>query len=480
MPIGGLKVLSVLIFIAALVLIVQALIGLSFFISSIREREQRATNFAALQFAVMLSGVLVFFFLLRVGFFATGIGVAVLICGLVAGAAGAFLLLRKSGENPRALEGTRGLIVGEVQRSDEREIVFARNVYLEPGSKEYEEFYEKHPEGEEVEAKRREVGGPLGTMEKIDKPQEVSNRAALMASGFLAMQLGTPDKVKLEPRGPSIELTPEEATERVRGYARNVGAALVGVTALDPRWVYSHRGMVRAPSGDVWGQEIEAGHRYAIVFAQEMSRDMIAPAPHTSSAIESMNRYVNGAVIADQVASYVANLGYSATANHLSHYDGLMVPLAVDAGLGELGRLGYLMTKEFGPRQRLSAVTTDLPLVPDKPVDIGVEDFCRICVKCAVCCPSQSIPHGEQEEVNGSLRWKLDEITCFAFWGKVGTDCNVCMRVCPWSHARTLPHQIIVWMVARNRTARRLFSWMDDVFYGKRPGRKAPPTWVAD
>jgi epoxyqueuosine reductase QueG len=117
---------------------------------------------------------------------------------------------------------------------------------------------------------------------------------------------------------------------------------------------------------------------------------------------------------------------------------------AVDAGLGEVGRSGYLMTKELGPRVRLSAVTTDLPLVPDKPVDMGVEDFCEICKKCAVCCPSQSIPMGEQAEVNGTLRWKLNAETCFDYWGKIGTDCNVCMRVCPWSHARTFPHKIIV------------------------------------
>ena len=59
------------------------------------------------------------------------------------------------------------------------------------------------------------------------------------------------------------------------------------------------------------------------------------------------------------------------TANHLRHYTAILPPLAVDAGLGEVGRLGYLMTKEFGPRIRLSAVTTNLTLVPDKPVDNG-------------------------------------------------------------------------------------------------------------
>ena len=104
------------------------------------------------------------------------------------------------------------------------------------------------------------------------------------------------------------------------------------------------------------------------------------------------------------MAAFIANLGYPATANHFSHYDALLVPLAVDAGLGELSRMGYLITKEFGPRVRLAAVTTDLPLVPDKPVDIGVRDFCSICKKCAVCCPSGSIPLGDPTEVNGTLR----------------------------------------------------------------------------
>jgi reductive dehalogenase len=470
--------LGVLIFVAGLALIALALIALGFFVSSVWEREERATPLAALQSTLMLALLLAFFFLLRAGFFATGVGIVVLIGGLAAGAVAAFLLLRRTGANPRALEGARGLVVGEVKQWDEREIVFARNQYLQPDSEPYREFYNEHPEWEAADAIRREKGGPIGAIGTIDRPHEGPNRAALLASGLLAMQLATPDKVKLQPRGASLDLSPEEATDRVKGYARHVGADLVGVTEVDPRWTYSHRGMARPLAGEEWGQEIEVGHRYAIVFAQEMSRDMIGPAPHSSSTVESMHRYADGAVIANQVAGYVANLGYAATANHLSRYDCLMVPLAVDAGLGEMGRLGYLMTREFGPRQRLSAVTTDLPLVPDEPVDIGVQDFCRICRKCAVCCPSQSIPEGNAEEVNGSLRWKLNETTCFDYWGKVGTDCNVCMRVCPWSHARTLPHRMIVWMVARNRAAARLFSSMDDLFYGKRPRPKEPPAWA--
>jgi reductive dehalogenase len=192
-----------------------------------------------------------------------------------------------------------------------------------------------------------------------------------------------------------------------------------------------------------------------------------------------MNNYAKGAFISTQVAAFIANLGYSASANHLRHYEAILPPLAVDAGLGEIGRLGYLMTKELGPRIRLSAVTTDLPLVPDKPIDIGAEDFCRICKKCAHCCPSQSIPlDDDPREFNGSLRWKLNDETCFDYWGKIGTDCNVCMKVCPWSHARTFPHKLIVAIITRNRLSRRLFNLMDDIFYGKKPKPKAPPRWA--
>jgi reductive dehalogenase len=210
-----------------------------------------------------------------------------------------------------------------------------------------------------------------------------------------------------------------------------------------------------------------------------MRFEMVGTAPHTPTVIESMINYAKGAYLATQIAAYIANLGHSATANHLRHYDAVLVPLAVDAGLGELGRLGYLITKEYGPRVRLGAVTTNLPLVSDKPADIGVEDFCAICKKCSTCCPSQSIPSGQPTAVNGTLRWKLNEQTCFDYWARVGTDCNICMRVCPWSHARTFPHRLIVELVSRNRWSRRIFNAMDDVFYGRRPKPKKGPPWAS-
>ena len=473
---------SILIFLVGTALIAQALLGLSYFISCIWEKEKRATIFAAIQFTGMLVPVLLFFYLNQSGFFDTLVGTIVLAVGIVAGAVVFVVLWARTGANQKALQGTKGLIDREVKRFDERAHVFARNRSLRPDSEQYKTFYQKHPELESVDSERRKMGGPLGHPGAIDRPHETPNVSATLASLSIPLYLSNPDKVKPTQhfglKSNMVNLDTKEASERAKGYTLSLGADLVGITKVNPLWLYSHRGEIFHENWEGWGKEIESKHPYAVVFATEMSFQMIASAPHTPTAIESMGNYAQGAFIAIQLANYIANLGYSATAHHLRHYELVLVPLAVDAGLGEMGRLGYLMTKRFGPRVRLGAVTTDLPMIPDKPVDIGVGHFCKICKKCAICCPSNSISLEDQTVINGTLRWKLNAETCFAYWGKVGTDCNVCMRVCPWSHADTFPHKVIKEFVSRNKFSRHLFSKMDDIFYGKKPGPKAPLSWT--
>jgi reductive dehalogenase len=472
---------DVLIFIDALSLAVLALFTLAFVFSSLWEKERRAAIIGGMAFCILLGGEIGLFALKAVDFFQSTPGLLILLAGLVF-PVGALLLLIRTGQNPRALQGTKGYILGKVRRFDERDQVFARNRSLPPGSEQYRMFYSEHPQWEERDAKRRERGGPLGVPGTIDKPHEGPNVAALFASFSIPHYLGSSHTVqpKAHPHfhEEKVSLSPEEATSRVKGFALHLGADLVGIAEINPLWVYSRRGEIFWNNWEDWGTEIKVPQSYAIVFAMEMSRDMIWAAPHTASVVESGLIYAKGAFIATELASFIANLGYSATANHLRHYDVLLVPMAVDAGLGELGRFGFLITKELGPRVRLGCVTTDLPLLPDRPVDIGVEDFCRVCKKCAHCCPSKSIPFDAPLEVNGTLRWKLNAETCFDYWGRIGTDCCLCMRVCPWSHPRTLPHRLITELVVRNRIARRIFSPTDDLFYGKKPRPASPPKWA--
>jgi reductive dehalogenase len=472
-------------FLSALVLIGligQTTVGLSYLISSIWEREKRASFFAGLQFLAMVGALVLFVYGWANGFLATAPGFGIVICLLAGGIAAAVLFIRKTPANQKALEGTRGLIAGDVKPIDERDIVFARNRSIRPGSEQYKAYYQMRPEYEEFDAVRREKGGPLGHPGKIDRPNERPNVAATFSSLGIAMHLSAPEAFHpaAHPacKGQQVGISPQEASQRVKGYTLNIGAKLVGITEINPLWIYSQRGEIFHENWEDWGRAIEVHHKYAVVFATEMAFELVGTAPHTPTTIASMSNYAEGAFIATQLAAYIANMGYSARANHLRHYDTLLVPLAVDAGLGEVGRLGYLMTKDYGPRVRLGAVTTDLPLVADCPVDIGVEHFCKICKKCASCCPSGSIPLDDPKEVNGTLRWKLNAETCFDYWGKVGTDCNICMRVCPWSHSSSFPHKVIRALITRNRLSRKFFHLTDDIFYGRKPKSKGGPDWA--
>ncbi len=379
--------------------------------------------------------------------------------------------------NPQAIKGSQGYVVKNVQRFDERDVVFARNRSLPPGSTVYKRYYQMHPEREERDAIRRASGGPLGRIGSIDGEHH-PNIAMLKGAFHLPASLGQKENVEPSPGPSAFPMDPKEATERIKGFARHLGADLVGVCRLDPCWVYSHRGEIFFDNWDDWGREIPLPLPFAIVIAVEMDADLVRGAPHTPSVVESGINYAKGAYISTILANFIAHLGYPAVAHHLRHYDLVLVPVAVDAGLGEPGRFGYLITKEFGPRVRLAAVTTSLPLIPDKPVDLGVQEFCARCLKCAETCPSGSIPRGEKVVFNGVEKWKLDEEGCFGYWGKVGTDCNICMGVCPYSRPNRSSHRLTKWMVAKSPLVRFFLPHVDNIIYGREWRSGKVPTWI--
>jgi ferredoxin len=109
-----------------------------------------------------------------------------------------------------------------------------------------------------------------------------------------------------------------------------------------------------------------------------------------------------------------------------------------------------------------------LELVPDeRQPNEAVIDFCTICKKCAENCPSKSISFDKREEIDGALRWRINPDTCFSYWNVIGTDCGICMTVCPFSHPDTAPHNILRWGIARSGLyAEGRCGWMT-CFMGK-------------
>jgi reductive dehalogenase len=162
----------------------------------------------------------------------------------------------------------------------------------------------------------------------------------------------------------------------------------------------------------------------------------------------------------------------------MRNYGVLAVPVAVDAGLGELARCGYVVSKELGANFRLACVTTDLPLALDKPVDLGVQDYCEKCLKCAETCPSRAIPFGDKVEVRGIRRWKIDEVKCLLYWGSQGAACGICQVVCPWSKPRTLFHRVVAEIATRIPWSRRFLTKADDLVYGAKYKPRPYPEWA--
>jgi reductive dehalogenase len=185
--------------------------------------------------------------------------------------------------------------------------------------------------------------------------------------------------------------------------------------------------------------------------------------------------YATGAWISIQLAEYIRMLGYAARAHHLTNYGVLAVPVAVDCGLGELSRAGYLLTREFGLASRLSVVTTDMPLAHDAPVDIGVQSFCEQCQICAQECPVGAIPAGGKVEYNGMRKWKLDEEKCYRYWHAAGTDCGICMMACPWTQPDTLFHRALSRLATRPGLHQGLMARAGRLLYGTHRAANRPP-----
>ena len=351
---------------------------------------------------------------------------------------------------------------------DERDIMFSRDE-LEKGTERFNNYYENKPRFKELDDKFRKKPGLLSEHSLYYEPISFSAaKANFEVLDFFKQGVeGESDKHR-------IDVNPTKISNFIKKWAKRNGAVSVGVTELKPYHLYTHKGR-----GDLYGKKINNNHPYAIAFTVEMSEDLMRCAPKGSVIMESSQQYLNAGVIAVQMASFIRQMGYSARAHIDGNYELICPLVARDAGLGEIGRMGLLITPKLGSRVRIAVISTDMPLVVDerKP-DNSVIDFCTICKKCANVCPSRSIPFDDRKLIDGVLRWQISQETCFTYWCSVGTDCGKCMSSCPYSHPNNLMHNFIRWGISNSMIFRRFALKMDDLFYGRVPKVAEMPKWI--
>ncbi len=159
---------------------------------------------------------------------------------------------------------------------------------------------------------------------------------------------------------------------------------------------------------------------------------------HPNQLYEHHYRQVNFALdrLALDLATLILNLGAQALPiaasqlvdwqnqrGHLSHKR-----VAVEAGLGWLGRNNLLVTPRYGAQVRLVTVLTDLGLEPSHPLENG----CGSCRACIAACPAEAI---------GETAAEFRHLDCFALLKEFQSKryvsqyiCGLCVRACGPAH----------------------------------------------
>ena len=358
-------------------------------------------------------------------------------------------------------------IVGPIERVDARDYVFAR-IALDEETPWYEEYYSRHPELKELDDKSRQRGRMVG--DKLLEKRPITEQMSI-STFSRAWIFGRPDyfkhrarkKVMPTGRGPKPKKAipnPEQMTRKIQAFALYLGAGRVRVAKLDKRWVYSH---APAPAyGKSYDDEIN--YPYVICLAVPQSTYLVETHTGWAANMEVGWKYSYASFISFAMADYIKRLGYYARPSPTTNTLYMVPPLFVDCGIGEDGRCGYTITKEFGNNWRPGGIITDLPLVPDKPVDFGLQDFCDKCGICAEACPSGAIPTGEREIIRGYRKWHVDSDKCYGYWAAIGRTCAICQAVCPWSHANNWLHRSVREMAQRVPILRKLIIKGEEIF----------------
>ena len=220
-----------------------------------------------------------------------------------------------------------------------------------------------------------------------------------------------------------VEKLPEEWTEDIKAYAREKGADLVGTMRVREDWVFE-------------GQEVK--EKWVIIMGMQMDYGQLAKAPDPKGTEAAIITYADGNILSQEVSNWLRSKGWSANG-----YGGPMaselnlVPVALAAGFGELGKHGSIINRELGSNFRLSYVLTDVPMVEDGEDEFGADSFCTGCQICTKTCPPNAISP-EKQMVRGVNRWYVNFDKCVPFFNDTG-GCGICIAVCPWSRPNIRP-----------------------------------------
>ncbi len=218
---------------------------------------------------------------------------------------------------------------------------------------------------------------------------------------------------------PTVEPVPDkDVTQEIKQKARELGFGEVGTTVFDSRYVYtSKRNLIRYDLPN------------AICLAMEQPYEDTQTAPSGPAEAAALATYRREGEAGLELADFIRSLGYRTQVHSPNDATCAAIAMFVQAGLGQLGANGQLLSPHFGSRARLMMITTDARVTYDEPVDYGIHNFCQLCQVCVNRCPGRAL---QKEKVwwRGVEKNKLIAKRCRPVMARYAA-CGVCQKVCP-------------------------------------------------
>lgn len=367
------------------------------------------------------------------------------------------------------------------------------------------DFYKKHPDIYELDKYRMESILP----KKMKDEEKYGDYYTLINAWSASWRAGVPitsppEKSDFQVENPmmgrgrpirkSIPFkSPNMASKLIKKVAHHFGATMVGITKLNPNWCYNHdlRG-----SDDAGPYDVPKHWEYVIAFGVPHQWEQVQSNPNVGTSFDAYSRVT---IAARRLENFIKSLGYPARRHSpMDGYDLIGVPILIEAGLGQQGRHGIAITPETGSNFRAAFVTTSLPMEIDKPIDFGVNEFCKDCKICAEICPSNSISYEKTNEnmtTRGYRHWEINQTSCYNYWMQSmgGMGCRLCLIACPYSRKNNWAHALARTVDTNDPTGmvNDGLTWMQKTFFntpeaaeylpppdGRFATFREPPEWL--